>query len=124
MNPVFSVIIPAHNEEKYIRRCIRSVQRAAAEAGEETEILVVCNRCTDRTEEFAAAQGRILETIDADNRMTKGTLAEIRDLLATGKYIGGGAPIRFERYSFLLWLNDLLDKMFYDYNDGAKEDIL
>ena len=132
MNPVFSVIIPAHNEEKYIRRCIRSIQRAAAEAGEETEIIVVCNRCTDRTEEFAAAcgartvsdevrsiakvrndgiaaaQGRILVTIDADNRMTKGTLAEIRDLLATGKYIGGGAPIRFERYSFLLWLNDLL----------------
>ncbi len=26
----------------------------------------------------------------------------------SGKYIGGGAPIRFERYSFPLLLNDLL----------------
>ena len=132
MNPVFSVIIPAHNEEKYIKRCIRSVKRAAEYAGEEAEIIVVCNRCTDRTEELAseagartvsnevrsiakvrnegilAATGRIIVTIDADNRMTKGTLAEIRDLLSTGKYIGGGAPMRFERYSFLLWLNDLM----------------
>ena len=33
MNPVFSVIIPAHNEEKYIKRCIRSVKRAAEYAG-------------------------------------------------------------------------------------------
>ena len=40
--------------------------------------------------------------------MTKGTLAEIYNLLRTGKYIGGGAPIRFERYSFPLWCNDIL----------------
>ena len=132
MNPAFSVIIPAHNEEQYIKRCIRSVRRAALYAGEETEIIVVCNRCTDRTEEIAAscgartvsnevrsiakvrndgiiaATGRIIVTIDADNRMTKGTLREIKDLLATGCYIGGGAPLRFERYSFPLWLNDLM----------------
>ncbi|MBQ3601597.1 MAG: glycosyl transferase family 2, partial [Lachnospiraceae bacterium] len=47
-------------------------------------------------------------TIDADNRMTKGTLSEVYKLLRTGKHIGGGAPIRFERYSFPLWCNDIL----------------
>lgn len=127
-----SVIIPAHNEEKYIRRCIRSIHRAAGQYAGDVEIIVVCNRCTDRTAEIAtkngartiynedrciakvrndgiaAATGEIIVTIDADNRMTKGTLAEIAELLNSGQYIGGGAPIRFERYSFPLWCNDML----------------
>jgi len=47
-------------------------------------------------------------TIDCDNRMTKGTLKEIVHLLNTGNYIGGGSPIRFERYSLPLVLNDIL----------------
>lgn len=128
----FSVVIPAHNEEKYIARCIRSVKKAAKQAAGGMEIIVVCNRCTDRTAEIAAAngakvvfnedrciakvrnagiekaEGEVIVTLDADNRMTKGTLAEIDGLLQTGQFIGGGAPIRFERYSFPLWLNDLL----------------
>lgn len=132
MQTRISVIIPAHNEEKYIGRCISSVREASAVFGESTEIIVVCNRCTDRTEEIArnlgarvlmnedrciarvrntgiaAAEGEIIVTIDADNRMTPGTLREIDDLLKSGTYIGGGAPIRFERYSFPLWCNDML----------------
>ena len=128
----FSVIIPAHNEEKYIARCISSVKIAAEESGKEAEIIVVCNRCTDKTDEIAkssgakvvyngerciagvrntgisSARGRIAVTIDADNRMTPGTLSEIYELLGTGRYIGGGAPIRFERYSFPLWCNDIM----------------
>ena len=99
MTPYISVIIPAHNEEKYIKRCIQSVKKAAAQIPDEVEIIVVCNRCTDR---------EIIVTIDADNRMTKGTLKEVDELLKSGQYIGGGAPIRFERYSFPLWLNDML----------------
>ena len=132
MTPYISVIIPAHNEEKYIKRCIQSVKKAAAQIPDEVEIIVVCNRCTDRTAEIAgvngarvvtnedrciakvrntgiaAAKGEIIVTIDADNRMTKGTLKEVDELLKSGQYIGGGAPIRFERYSFPLWLNDML----------------
>lgn len=128
----FSVIIPAHNEEKYIKRCIDSIRRADSVCRGKTEIIVVCNRCTDRTAEIAkengavvlfnedrciakvrndgiqAAKGAIIVTIDADNRMTKGTLREIYALLHSGKYIGGGAPIRFERYSFPLWCNDMM----------------
>ena len=127
-----SVIIPAHNEEKYIARCINSIKRSAKYFKGNVEIIVVCNRCTDQTAEIAkengakvvfnedrciakvrnagidVANGKIIVTIDADNRMTKGTLSEINNLLKTGKYIGGGAPIRFERYSFPLWCNDIM----------------
>lgn len=130
-----SVVIPAHNEERYVARCIRSVKTAAAYYGGTVEIIVVCNRCTDRTADIAqkcgakiilnedrciakvrnaginAASGDLIVTIDCDNRMTKGTLKEIACLLRTGRYIGGGAPIRFERYSFPLYCNDLLCRL-------------
>ena len=110
----------------------KSINKSAKQFQGKVEIIVVCNRCTDRTAEIAksnganvvfnedrciakvrnagiaVANGKIIVTIDADNRMTKGTLAEIYNLLRTGKYIGGGAPIRFERYSFPLWCNDIL----------------
>ncbi len=132
MKTHISVIIPAHNEEKYIKRCINSIKNAASVFKGNVEIIVVCNRCTDRTADIAkengarvlfdehrciakvrndgiaAAKGRIIVTIDADNRMTKGTLREIYHLIRSGKYIGGGAPIRFERNSFPLWCNDIL----------------
>ena len=127
-----SVIIPAHNEEKYVVRCIRSIKRAAGYYGGKVEIIVVCNRCTDKTAELAAANGAkvlhnedrciasvrnagiaaasgdMIMTIDCDNRMTKGTIAEAIRMLDSGRYIGGGAPIRFERYSMPLFLNDIL----------------
>lgn len=127
-----SVVIPAHNEEKYIERCIHSVWEAAKNYNGKTEIIVVCNRCTDCTDEIArkngarviynedrciakvrntgiaASKGDIIITIDSDNRMTNGTIKEVVSMLTSGKFIGGGAPIRFERYSFPLVLNDLL----------------
>lgn len=130
-----SVVIPAHNEEKYVVRCIRSIKRAAKVFGKRTEIVVVCNRCTDRTAELAeengaivvlnedrciakvrnagikAAKGEMILTIDADNRMTKGTIKEAYTLLSSGEYIGGGAPIRFERISFPLFLNDMMCRL-------------
>lgn len=130
-----SVIIPAHNEEKYVARCIKSIRRAASNYSGEVEIIVVCNRCTDKTAAIAsslsarvipnedrciakvrnagiaASRGDIIATIDCDNRMTKGTLKEIAHLLGTGRYIGGGTPIRFERYSLPLYLNDLICRL-------------
>jgi len=130
----FSVIIPAHNEENYIARCIHSIKIAAKHYGGNTEIIVVCNRCTDRTADIAvscgakvlynetrciasvrntgiaSANGDIIVTIDADNRMTRGTLKEIAYKISTGKYIGGGSPIKFERHSFALICNENLCK--------------
>ena len=135
MKTHISVIIPAHNEEKYIKRCIDSIKASAELFPGKVEIIVVCNRCNDRTEEIALengakavknedrciakvrnagireAKGVIVVTIDADNRMTRGTLCEIYELMRSGKYIGGGAPIRFERYSFPLWCNDMMCRL-------------
>ncbi|MBN1892440.1 MAG: glycosyltransferase [Clostridiales bacterium] len=125
-----SVIVPAHNEEKYVKRCILSIRESADAFEGNVEIIIVCNRCTDRTETIAlengarvvtnedrciakvrnagieAARGNVILTIDCDNRMTKGTISEADGLLESGKYIGGGSKIRFERHSFPLRLND------------------
>jgi len=125
-----SVIVPAHNEEKYVKRCILSIRESADVFEGNVEIIIVCNRCTDRTEAIAlengarvvinedrciakvrnagidAARGNVILTIDCDNRMTKGTLSEAYGLLEGGKYIGGGTKIRFERHSLPLRLND------------------
>ena len=54
---VFTVVVPAHNEEKYVVRCINSIKRAADHFGRPVEIIVVCNRCTDKTMELAQANG-------------------------------------------------------------------
>lgn len=132
-----SVIVPAHNEEKYVKRCIDSIKKSAKVFKGNVEIIIVCNRCTDNTEKvvikngarvvhnderciakvrnagIAAAKGDIIITIDCDNRMTKGTICEVYHLIKSGKYIGGGAPIRFERYSFPLWLNDIMCRIMF-----------
>ncbi|MGQ9514426.1 MAG: glycosyltransferase [Thermoproteota archaeon] len=46
-----SVIVSAHNEEKYIGRCLEALEKATN--GIEHEIIVICDRCTDRTKDEA-----------------------------------------------------------------------
>ncbi|MFD1772870.1 glycosyltransferase [Paenibacillus rhizophilus] len=120
---LFSVLIPAHNEEKYIAKCLDSIAAASENCVGRVEVILILNRCTDKTEEIAssyncvivhddrknlsqirnsgaaAARGEIVVTIDADSRMTANMLSEIEWLLSTGKYIGGGTTGRFERMS-------------------------
>lgn len=120
----FSVVIPAHNEEKYIGKCLRSVRSAAKYVKpEKVEIIVVANRCTDKTAAISkhygarvvvnddkciaairntgvkAAKGDIIVTIDADSMMTKYSLYEIKEMLESGRYIGGGTNPKFDRMS-------------------------
>lgn len=100
---LFSIVIPAHNEEKYIGKCIKAIRVAERFAGTKAQIIVVANRCTDKTEMIARklgvtvcknndkcisavrnagakmASGKILVTIDADSCMSKTSLKEIRD---------------------------------------------
>ena len=120
----FSIIIPAHNEENYIGECLESIKLAEQEvSGNHVQIIVAANRCTDKTAEIArkfgaqvidnqdkcismirnagvrAAEGDIIVTIDADSRMTKGSLKEIAEMLESGKYVGGGTRSKFERVS-------------------------
>jgi cellulose synthase/poly-beta-1,6-N-acetylglucosamine synthase-like glycosyltransferase len=47
-----AVVIPAHNEERLIERCVASVRQALADpslAGLARQVVVVADRCTDRT---------------------------------------------------------------------------
>lgn len=118
-----SVVIPAHNEEDLLPRCLASIEQSAAHAGLPVEVVVVLNRCTDRTEEIAkahgcllvheeaknlslirnagarAATGEILITIDADSAMHPRTLEAVHDRLASGRYIGGATLVVPDRLS-------------------------
>ena len=119
----FSVIIPAHNEEKLIGGCLDSITEAGKPFRGDVEVIVAINRCLDRTEEIARgcgalvtfedarnlagirnagakmASGDIIVTIDADSRMSPNALIEIDRALASGAFIGGGVVTRFERMS-------------------------
>ena len=44
--PFFSVIVPAHNSEKYIEKCLHSI---AIQTFLDFELIVICDACTDRT---------------------------------------------------------------------------
>ena len=100
---------------------IRSAEEQAEKGS--VQIIVVANRCTDKTAEIAkqygaevvenqekciasirnagaqTASGEILVTVDADTYIAPETFKEIRSLLDSGKYIGGGAVPTFERAS-------------------------
>lgn len=49
---MISVVIPAHNEESVIARCLTSLTQGAG--AEQLRIIVVCNGCSDRTAAIAA----------------------------------------------------------------------
>jgi len=132
MNNKFSIIIPAHNEEKYIGKCLGSIKKASQFCQNQVEIIVILNRCHDRTEEivkkinvkifkndrqnlaalrnFGAKQatGDIIITIDADSWMSQNALLDIANRLNTGKYIGGDAQIKFEKINLSVILTIIL----------------
>jgi hypothetical protein len=123
-----SIIVPAHNEEKYIGKCLDSIYEAKKNYSKEIEIIVVANRCTDKTRDIAlsknakvinedsrnlskirnagvrASKGDIIVTIDADSIMSCNTLSEIDNAISMGKYIGGGIKLKPERYSIGIFL--------------------
>ena len=48
--PLFSVIVPAHNSEKYLRKCLLPVIN---QSYQDFELIVVCDACTDNTYDVA-----------------------------------------------------------------------
>jgi glycosyltransferase involved in cell wall biosynthesis len=123
MKTLLSVAIPAHNEERYIGRCIQSILASADNAKQPVEIVVALNRCTDRTREIAESMGAAcvvedrksigavrnaavragtspaVATLDADSWMQPGTVAEILHRVYDDRFIGGGALVLPERWS-------------------------
>jgi len=123
MTPALSVAIPAHNEERYIGRCIESVLLSAERAGQAVEVAVALNRCTDATRSIAESLGAtcVVEdkkciaavrnaavraggaaavvTIDADSWMARGTVAAVLHRVRDPRYVGGGTSMLPERWS-------------------------
>jgi len=118
-----TVVIPAHNEEKYIDRCLSSIDRQRITGSLRVETIVVLNRCTDRTGDIAKSYGATVVsddsknlssikntgvahantewvvTIDADSWMSGGVLAEVSRFAQSADCLGGGIRLRPERLS-------------------------
>jgi glycosyltransferase involved in cell wall biosynthesis len=118
-----SVVIPAHNEERYLGECLRAARAAAEHISDDVELLVVLNRCTDGTEAVArehgavclpddsrclatirnrgvaATSGEVVVTCDADSRLHPHTLQAALAALKGGA-VGGGVDVRFDRRSW------------------------
>lgn len=103
MPPKISLIIPACNEENYLRKTLHSIK---SQTCQDFEVIVVANGCTDGTEEIVRkrenekvrllslpkpnvsvarnagalnAQGEILVFLDADTQLEEDSLQKIRD---------------------------------------------
>lgn len=62
-SPPFSVIIPAHNEEAVIGRCLDAVYRGAPRDNP-PEVIVAANGCTDRTVAIARERAPLATVLD------------------------------------------------------------
>jgi glycosyltransferase involved in cell wall biosynthesis len=92
-----SFVIPAHNEEAYVGKCLDSIFRELKKAPVDAEVIVVDNASTDGTREvaqkypgvkvisepikgltrarragFLAATGDLIANVDADTMLTPG----------------------------------------------------
>lgn len=100
MNPLISIVIPAHNEEDYLRQTLHSIKN---QSYRNYEVIVVANGCTDKTEEIvqkrevkllsiprpnvsrarnygaSKANGDILMFLDADTTLENDSLKKIKD---------------------------------------------
>jgi glycosyltransferase involved in cell wall biosynthesis len=133
--PRFTIVVPAHNEEALLGRGLAAIDRAVRRAGTTAEVVVVANRCTDRTEDIArsagatvvidghrniaatrnagvaASTGEIVVTVDADTVMHERALVEIDRLANDGRFVGGGSRFVLERSSLGLALSSAMIRL-------------
>lgn len=133
--PYFSIIIPAYNEEKYLRQTLHSLKQ---QTFQDFEVIVVANGCTDGTEEIVQkranskvrllslpkpnvcvarnagalnAQGKILVFLDADTQLDESALASIKERF-TEQHAMGTTEVRpdsdYWKYQFLMNLKNTL----------------
>jgi len=85
--PMISVITCAHNEERYVGKCLASVRRALRNFG--GEIVFVADRCTDNTVEIAKKYN-VEKLIVKDWKKWENSYAEALQagfLQSAGKYV-------------------------------------
>jgi len=127
VDPRFSLVIPAYNEERYLPRLLGSVDAAArgyAHGASAVEVIVADNASTDRTAAIArqhgcvvvpvekrsiaaarnaggqAARGAIVGFVDADMRIHPGTFDAIETSLTSDRIAGGSTGCTLDRWSF------------------------
>lgn len=67
---MLGIVIPAHNEEAHLEKCLRKAVQASRHpglAGEAVEIVVVLDSCTDSTSSIALPEGCSTLAIEARN---------------------------------------------------------
>lgn len=77
----FSVIIPAHNEEKTIQKALESIR---SQTFTNYELIVVCDACTDKTKDIAEQYNAIVIEIDAHS---SGVARNVGLEIAQGEWI-------------------------------------
>ena len=124
--PRLSIVIPAHNEARYLPRLIDSIEAATHAWGHgdaAVEAIVADNASTDGTADVAeargclvvpvakraiaaarnaggnAARGEIVCFVDADTRIQSGTFGAIEQALASDRVVGGATGVTLERWS-------------------------
>lgn len=117
--PVISFVVPAYNEEKYLRPTLEAIHASARAAGEPYEIVVADDASSDSTGEIAremgarvvrvekrqiaatrnagarSACGEFLVFVDADTHVNGPLVAEAVAAMRGGA-VGGGARVRVE----------------------------
>lgn len=141
MNPIlYSIVIPAFNEESFLPKTLENVQKAMQQQKETGELIVVDNNSTDQTpsiaKQFGAtvvfekvnqiatarnaggkkAHGEFIIFLDADTTLTPEILHKSLNLLKSG-VAGGGITIQFNKklanpYIVLVGLWNLFSKTF------------
>jgi glycosyltransferase involved in cell wall biosynthesis len=82
-NNLISVIIPAHNEENVISRCLTSILQGLN--FDEAEIIVVCNGCTDQS-------AQIVQSIAPEIQLIETPIASKANALNIGDKQAKGFP--------------------------------
>ncbi len=114
-----SFVIPAHNEEKNIGNCLKSILQETPGKFFAVEIIVVNNASADKTKEIAlsfpnvrvvdeerkgityarqagylAATGDLIANVDADNILSPGWLEKVfSEFLKNDKLVGLSGPL-------------------------------
>lgn len=126
-----SIIIPARNEQEHLPACLESIFKSSVKGKIPVEIIVVINRCSDRTEQIAVAAGcrvtyndsknlsqirncgvslashEMIITVDADSTISENMLPTVLDCLLQKNIVGGGVLIIPERFSLGIILTAL-----------------
>ena len=117
-----SVVLPAYNEEKFLPATLKAIQKSrerfASSNSLPTEIIVVNNASTDKTEEVALSFGSrvvnhpirnissvrnaginsatfdLIIMIDADSFLPEDALTKVFDVMASGKILGGAFGVK------------------------------